>query len=362
MNQLVSFGANNDSFLKDLFRSKRWKKCFMVTGKKSFETSGAKDFINDSIKENVISIGQFSDFENNPNIIDLQEGLKKIREYKPDVIVAIGGGSVIDMGKLLRFFYAHDGEILSGSYTLNNNNIPLIAVPTTAGTGSEATHFAVLYKDGIKHSVEHKNVLPDVAFVYPPFTYNNSAYLTACTGFDALAQSIEAFWNRNATKESDEYAKKAIKLIYPNIVLAVNSPSNVIRDKMALGSYLAGKAINITKTTAPHAFSYGLTSLYGYPHGHAVAICFPEIMKLNLKNEWRCNFKKKELINYLGFDNEEASIRDIESLIEKINLQKKSGYYDINKLSQTVNASRLSNNPIIISDETIPEIYSKLNI
>ena len=129
--------------------------------------------------------------------------------------------------------------------------------------------------------MEHTDILPDVAIVYPPFTYNNPKYLTACTGFDALAQGIESYWNVNATEESDEYAKRAIQLLWPNLPVAVNAPTKQARDKVSEGSYWAGRAINITKTTAPHAFSYPFTTYYGYPHGHAVALTFPFFMQYN---------------------------------------------------------------------------------
>ena len=123
---------------------------------------------------------------------DLERGLLLLQQCKPDIIIAIGGGSVLDMAKLLRFFYSYSGDYIGKEFTKERSLLPLIVLPTTAGTGSEATRFAVLYKDGIKYSVEHNDILPNFAIIYPLFTYTNTKYLTACTGFDALAYSSDS--------------------------------------------------------------------------------------------------------------------------------------------------------------------------
>ena len=119
-----------------------------------------------------------------------------------------------------------------------------------------------------------------MAVVYPQFTYQNDAYLTACTGFDALAQAIESYWAKGATNESRDYSVRAIGLLWKQLPQLIQSPTKELRNQVAEGAYWAGRAINISTTTAPHAFSYVFTSKYGYPHGHAVAFTFPFFMKL----------------------------------------------------------------------------------
>ncbi|MEG1564611.1 MAG: iron-containing alcohol dehydrogenase, partial [Bacteroides sp.] len=234
----------------------------------------------------------------------------------------------------------------------------LIALPTTAGTGSEATHFAVIYKNKIKYSVAHKDILPNIAVVAAEFTYNNTKYLTACTGFDALSQAIEAYWNVNATKESDEYAIKAIKLLWQNLPLVVNTPNKHIRDQVSIGAYWAGRAINITMTTAPHAFSYPFTTYYHYPHGHAVALTFPFWCKYNFENssiatntDWQL---KKEILKKL-FDIKEdsAALEFFYSYINSIGLFYNLPIdFDYNTIIENINFPRLKNNPIPISHIT----------
>lgn len=339
--------------LKNILFASSAKKIFIVRGKKSFENCGAKDIIY-SIKDSLnVQTIEFSNFSTNPQKEDMLKGLELIKEFRPDIIIGIGGGSVIDMSKLIRYFYIKE------SSDEKNNNLPLVAIPTTAGTGSECTHFAVMYDEGIKTSVEDELIRPDYVILNPSFTYQNNKYLTACSGFDALAQAIEAFWNINATEESDTWAKKAILQILSNLKEVVKAPDPANRDAMVVGSYQAGKAIDITKTTAPHAFSYGLTSDYNYPHGHAVAIVFPSIMEYNLRNTWKNEGKKIELINILGAKDAREAVDKIQTLISEIGLTPRDGDYSIKKLAKKINAARLSNNPCAIDEDNIEILYRK---
>lgn len=325
---------------------------FLVRGKSSFETCGAKSVMDSVFGELNCEITEYYDFDENPKIEDLEKGLLLLRKCPFSAIVAVGGGSVLDMAKLLRFFYSYSGEPISGKFEKEKELLPLIALPTTAGTGSEATHFSVLYKNKVKYSVEHDAILPDVAIVYPPFTYSTPKYLTACTGFDALAQAIEAYWNVYATEESDEFAKRAIELLWSDLPLVVNSPTNNIRDKVSEGAYWAGRAINITKTTAPHAFSYSLTTYYGYPHGHAVAMTFPFFWLKNMDvHRIRKNispYQYKQKIEYL----KDICDIDICDYIEKkisLSLQLPENF-NRHFILESVNRQRLQNNPVDIDD------------
>lgn len=346
------------------------KRVFLVRGKKSFQLCGAEKIIKDVLKEFSSEVLSFYDFEENPKIEDVKKGLSILETFNPDIIIAIGGGSVLDIAKLIRFFHSYEGEETGNEFEEKYPQIPLLALPTTAGTGCEATHFAVMYKDKIKYSVEHDDMLPNYAFVYPPFTYKNSPYLTACTGFDALAQGIEAYWNVNATEESDEYAMKAIQLLWSNLPLAVNSPTEEIRNKVAEGAYWAGRAINITKTTAPHAFSYPFTSYYGYPHGHAVALTFPFFMDLNcnkinnskvyIDDKIKCWRKIDKLESLLYI----ANGKELETLTNYVNSifpnQPKIKSFDA--YLKLVNLQRLRNNPIIVDEFVIEKLKKYLSI
>ena len=313
------------------------KHIFLVRGRRSYEDCGAKYVVDAIQKETKFELTEFADFSANPKIEEVAIGVEKILQAKPNLILAIGGGSAMDTAKLIRHYAAEKGK-----------SIPLCAIPTTAGTGAEATHFAVVYQKGVKTSIEADDILPDVAILYPPFTYGNNGYLTACTGFDALAQAIEAYWNPKANDESREYSKCAIKLIYKQLPKCIEHPEQVgLRDELIQGAYWAGRAINITKTTAPHAFSYVFTSKYGYPHGHAVALTFPFFMKLN---------GTPSLFELLGMSADNV-VQQIEDYISSLGLSLKlQEAVDVNGALKEVNLQRLANNPVKVNQGIIEEL------
>lgn len=312
---------------------------FIVHGKGSYAACGAAEIMTDVCKG--LQVTEYVDFSVNPKDEEALTGVRLLLETKPDVMIAIGGGSAMDMSKLIRHYATERGYV-----------VPLWAVPTTAGTGAEATHFAVVYKDGVKHSMEADDILPDVAILYPPFTYGNNAYLTACTGFDALAQAIEAYWNPKATDESKQYSIRAINMIYKHLPECIAHPEQVkLRDELLQGAYWAGRAINITKTTAPHAFSYVFTSKYGYPHGHAVALTFPFFMKLN---------GSQELFELLEMS-ADKSIEQMEKYISSLGLSLKlRTSIDVRSALQAVNLQRLANNPVELNAEITAELAEYL--
>lgn len=361
MKQLHFIGESSITNLKSIIKDNAPQSILLVRGKSSYENCGAKEAIAQSLPSN-IKIIEFYDFSENPKSEDLEKGLMLLQKNACNLIIGIGGGSVLDMSKLIRFFHSYKGEITGVEFVQHTALIPLIAIPTTAGTGSEVTHFAVLYKNKIKYSVTHKDMQPDIAIIDPSFTYHSPKYLTACTGFDALAQAIEAYWNINATEESDKYAMKAIRLLWPNLPIAVNVPTNNSRDKVSEGAYWAGQAINITKTTAPHAMSYPFTTYYGYPHGHAVALTFPFFMNYNYINipnllHPRINtneyyLKMEELYLFLGIPTKSIA-QFIRHYLTNIGLDICIKRMDINNslILSNINIQRSSNNPRIMKKE-----------
>lgn len=319
------------------------KSLLIVHGHKSYQSCGAMRLINELTMN--IDVVDFDDFTENPKMVDVEKGVSLLRQADPNVIVAIGGGSALDMAKLIRH-YSHQ-------------NLQLIAIPTTAGTGAESTQFAVCYIDGIKHSISNEAIIPDKVLLYPPFTYKNNRYLTSCTGFDALAQAIEAYWNINSTSESDSYALYAIRVIYPLLIKDILLPSD--RVLLMKGANEAGKAINITHTTVPHALSYTLTSRYGYPHGHAVALTFPFFLKYYLDG------KETE---YLGSDysqyeskmnrlRAELGIEDDPFLTMMAYTKQLGLQYDAQRdfdnevVARGINLERAKNSPMMIDEKVI---------
>lgn len=371
-NKKTFIGYNSIAEMQRYIHTLSPKKVFLLRGKGSYIACGAMDIMEEILATEKLQSSEWFDFLENPKIEDVKVGVELLKESQADIIIAIGGGSVIDMAKLVRFSYSYEGELTSNFFTKKQDLLPFIALPTTSGTGCEATPFAVCYKDKVKYSVAHEDMLPDIAAIYPPFTYDNSSYLTACTGFDALAQATEAYWNINATTESDRYSEEAISLLWKNIYEAVNKPTEQVRDAMCKGAYLAGKAIAITKTTAPHAFSYAFTTYCDYPHGHAVALTFPFFFDLNVcrfKGRLKCciqeeyyELKMQKLRGLFGVEADTA-LNKVQTLIENIGLHNR-GCKDnsLHALLSLVNIQRLDNNPCVIDEGLMYELERYMNI
>jgi len=342
---------------------------FLVTGRKSFETSGAQSVILDKLQGH--SIVRFSDFETNPRLEDVRKGLKLLSESKADTIIAVGGGSVIDMAKLIKGLsdqpYEPEEYICGRKVLENSRDTNLITIPTTSGSGSESTHFAVVYINKVKYSLAHSSLLPNNVILDYSLTLSMSPYQAACSGFDALAQAVESFWSVNSSGKSSEYSTEAIKLIKDNLVPSVTTPTEKNRSAMQHASNLAGKAINLTKTTAPHAFCYYLTSHYGIPHGHAAALLLGKfiVYNSNISNEdvssqdataETVRQKIQNLCVLLGVKDTQEANQLINQMLSSCNLEN-----DINKIMdldnkfddffKSVNLERLKNNPRLVNNK-----------
>lgn len=327
------------------------RRAYIVHGHHSYFDCGAAAFLEELQPQTHCEYHNYYAFSNNPKYEEVLFGVKDIQAYLPDIIIAIGGGSVIDMAKLIRHF-AHQP-------------IELIAIPTTSGTGAESTHFAVCYVEGEKESIV--TILPNKVVLMPEFTTNNSQYLTACTGFDAIAQAIEAFWNIQATVESDLYAEEAIARLYGCLSQFADNPQRCMadsnwREEMMMGANLAGQAINIAKTTAPHAMSYKLTSKYGYAHGHAVALSFPYFAKLNMecmpelyKGADYPRYREKMLWLMRTLDIHEQEIETyFRTFIKKLGLgYRQDSNVDTDIIAQSINIERAGNNPHLLTADII---------
>ena len=257
----------------------------LVTGRSSFSASGASSLLDKVLVGK--NITRVHDFDTNPKLEDVSRILSELEiKEKVDLIIAVGGGSVMDVAKLLKAFWNSEDPVrayLDGNEEISAKDIPLIAIPTTAGSGSEATHFAVVYDGSMKHSVADPELLPTKVILLPSLIKSNPSSIIGSSGMDALCQGIESYWSIYSTEESREYAQKAISLVSENLKHTQNAESDDVWTNLLLGSFYAGKAINITKTTAPHAISYALTSFFGISHGYAVSLLLPSIFEYNEK-------------------------------------------------------------------------------
>ena len=260
------------------------KNIFLVTGKKSYQVSGARDLLNPFLKGR--GLVHFDDFSINPKFTDIEKGRKIFLDKGCDMVIVVGGGSSLDIAKTINILSSNKGKIseyISKEKKIQNRGAPLVAIPTTSGSGSEATKFAAIYDEKKKCSLEHEYMIPDYVIVDAQLTMNLPPTITAYTGMDAFCQGIESFWSINSTEESKQYSKKVIGLVLENLREAVKNPNKENREAMAEAAFLSGKAINIAKTTACHAISYPITSYFGVPHGHAVSLTVGAMLKYNSK-------------------------------------------------------------------------------
>lgn len=317
-----------------------------------------------------INYALFDDFDANPKYEEVENALKLFKDNNCDSIVSLGGGSAIDVAKCVKLFSAMDENKNYLTQEHKYINLKHIAIPTTAGTGSESTHFAVIYFEGKKKSVHDDIILPDIAILDYHLLLSLPLYQKKSTLLDALCQAIESIWSVNSNAQSKTYAKKAIKLILENENGYLNGDVKSSK-KMIEASNLAGKAINITKTTAAHAMSYKLTSVYGFAHGHAVALALPKTwhyLVSNYKNTFDVR-GKKYLRNSLGLinksfvcQNDQESIAKFISLLHKYDFIKPLEYNEnrLNEIVDAINVERLKNFPVSVSKETLKEMYLEI--
>ena len=277
--QRLLTGCRDLGALLDDFQAEQ---IFLVADAIGYESSGAAAVLEPILRGRLA--GRFEVNEPNPQWPGVLDCAGAMSEAQAGAVLAVGGGTAMDVAKLGNWLAAQPVEpetILESPPEQPASAPPVIAVPTTAGSGSEATQFAVVYRDGEKHSVAHASLRPAAAIVDPALTANLPADLTAHSGLDALCQSIESIWSIHATEDSLASARAALALTWQNLEAAVNDPTPAARSAMAWGAHLAGQAINLTQTTAPHALSYTLTSSFGIPHGAAVALTLGPVLAFN---------------------------------------------------------------------------------
>ena len=338
-----------------------------------------------NIKEDIENMDvphvMFSDFTPNPLYEQVCKGIDLFQITKCDTILAVGGGSAIDVAKCIKLaVLAKEGNdalippLVNTRVECDGSKIPFIAIPTTAGTGSESTHNAVMYYEGAKQTVTNDGILPDVAILEPKVLKTLPLYQKKCTMLDALCQGIESWWSVKSTEESYEYSRKTIELIMANWRKYIFENDEEAAANIMLGANYGGRAINITQTTAAHAMSYKITSLYKLPHGHAVAICLPEIWD-------NMFFHMDKCVDYRGCDylastfskishtmgcsttaEAIATFRQMLADMEIGNPISTIGHYpsDILHLTSSVNPIRLKNNPVELDESTIRSLYERI--
>lgn len=370
MQKIINGIAN----LPDILKAVDCKKVFLVV-------DSSFPFLN--IKDEIENMGypyvMFSDFTPNPLYEQVCKGIDLFQITKCDSILAVGGGSAIDVAKCIKLaVLAKEGNaaiippLVSQRLPIDGSKIPFIAIPTTAGTGSESTHNAVMYYEGAKQTVTNDGVLPDYAVLEPSVLKTLPLYQKKCTMMDALCQGIESWWSVNSTEESYEYSRKTVELIMANWRKYIFENDDEAATQIMLAANYGGRAINITQTTAAHAFSYKITSLYKLPHGHAVAVCLPEIWEYMLGNIDKCNDTRgqeyladifSQIAQTMRCNNSQHAIGTFRIMMKDMDLKNPEAgnkEEELKVLATSVNPVRLKNNPIRIDESDALRLYSRI--
>jgi len=359
-------GENSAEKIGDILSGLGAKKYLLVCGG-SFDRLPVRDCF-DRIRT---PRATFREFSPNPLYEEVCKGVELFNREKCDAIVAVGGGSAIDVAKCIKLYCRMDPGKSYLSQPYRDSKVPLIAVPTTAGSGSESTRYAVLYIGGRKQSVTHESIVPDYAVLDHRVLGTLPVYQKKCTLLDALCQAIESWWSINSTEESKGYARNAIETIMRYKDDYIRDCADEAARKIMAASNYSGRAINITRTTAAHAMSYMLTTLYKLPHGHAVSVCLPKIWRYMLAHPEQCIDRRgkryvtetfEQIGRALGANTAAGAIDVFEALLPEMGIEppQTQSASDMDILSASVNPERLNNNPVHLDKKALRELYEQI--
>lgn len=379
-NQIVLGKKNLKEELKSFFQEHSFQRIFLVAGS-SFSKLPIGEELQELFSELGIAFYHYSDFRANPRLEEVEGGIQAFSAFRGDSILAVGGGSALDTAKCIKLFtgLSKDRSYLEQEY--RENDIPLLVHPTTAGTGSESTPFAVIYQDGEKCSVEHESIYPKYRIEDARSLRSLPMYQKKATLLDALSHAMEAIWSKYSNEDSRAYGQKAITLILSNYkaylslenennakaqgkASSAEEPSKQVLESIAEAANLAGKAIAVTKTTAGHALSYKLGSIYQLPHGLATAMVNRALYPFMCREKSRMTDPENLLFLAKCFsaETEEEGAKRYREILEDLEilpcLSVKEG--DLENLVVAVNPERLSNHPIALREEDIGLLYKEI--
>lgn len=330
---LIAFGQSALEFLQDI----PGKKVFIVTDPGIIKV-GLIDHVTKKLKEFKKNFKIFDKVEPDPKEETVKAGAKLCQEYKPDLIIGLGGGSSIDCAKGILFLYEHPEANLDELYPFNKFELKtkLLAIPTTSGTGAETTWAIVItrgMKDGSDFKLElaSRNLVPNYAIIDPIFTMTLPPNITASTGFDALAHVWEGLVSIFKNDFSDGLAIEAIKLIQKYLQRACENGKEDIeaREKMHNAACIAGLSFGNSNVMIGHSLGHSLGAIFHKPHGLTVGVMLPYVLQFVLNNPENDDAKKiiSETAKTIGVadwsdDNDTASIKvikDIKDLMNKVN-------------------------------------------
>jgi alcohol dehydrogenase class IV len=263
----------------------RQPKVVLVVHARSVAASAAK--IIGSLREQGASAVVVDGVPAEPDVSRFEQLRESVRRHKIDAVLGLGGGSVLDVAKLLAALHSSPASVRDfiGQGLSPSRPLPLACLPTTAGTGSEVSPNSILYddRDALKKAVISPHLVPDAVFVDPALAVSVPPALTAATGIDALSHCLEAYANRSAHPLVDLYALEGIRLVSANLQRAVERPDDLeARGALAMGSVYGGHCLGPVNTAAAHALAYPLGSEFRLGHGLSIALLLPHVVRFNL--------------------------------------------------------------------------------
>lgn len=287
-----------------------------------FRRRGLVATLTQSFGERLVAV--VDDVAANPDVLAVKSQAQRLRDAKPDVLLAYGGGSTIDTAKAIARILSQDDDSNLDSVLFGNANLerspalPVVAVPTTAGTGAEVTPFGTVWNhaEKKKYSVVGDDLYPRLAILDPEVTLQLPIELTTTSALDAVSHALESTWNRNATPVTLGLATRALQLSMAALPEVQQRPNDTaVRATLLQASMLAGLAISQSRTALAHAISYPVTANFGLPHGLACSFTLPELLKFNADAD---DGRLRQLSQSLGYENADALADALGALFVKL--------------------------------------------
>ncbi len=291
-------------------------RCFILTIK---ELRSTIEPVMAEIKEAGIQLYEDLSIRQEPTVTDFNRVLESAEEFKPDLVIGIGGGSVLDVAKLIAALVGNEQKVVDifGTNLLKSRSVKLICVPTTSGTGSEMSPNAILLdeKENLKKGIINPYLVPDLTCIDPKLTLSVPPKVTAATGIDAFTHCLESYVNKFSHPLVDTFAVDGMKFIYENLKTAVDDGENIAaRSAVALGSMYGGMCLGPVNTTAIHALSYPLGSEFHIAHGLSNALLLPAVVEFNNQVSFVRYANVARALGINEQDDKKASLKFIEMI------------------------------------------------
>jgi len=358
-------------YIPDILSDLRAKSVLLICGQKSFKQSKYYEELKGFLKP--FKLVEAPPVPKEPSLSFLKQHAESCLNQSFDVVVAVGGGSVMDVAKMVALIKGQESsrqkkylDDLEHNRDFSAKAVDLISIPTTSGTGSEVTLYASFDNaERKKISISHKYLYPAYAVVDPLLMVSMPPQVTASTGFDVLSQSIEAYWSIHHIPSSDTHALRAIPLVMESLLTAYKEPEDLnARFNMALAANEAGLAIAHTRTTAVHSVSYPITTLFGVPHGHACALTLASFINFNtnaIPPE-----RAKALWNACGVSDAKGTATRVNALMDSMGLERRLSVIGIDRdgiekiVENGFRPDRVKNNPRKLEVNELREMLTAL--